>query len=535
MNPNLGDWATRVDVYAEDIIAFGQEQWVVKQTGELISLELHQIDLLRLMFTRGGITEESCPALWNNLTDAGRARMLSTRPGQFPWKTMLWSEPKKSGKTEIGGLVGLWVTLSEPGVNEAFFIANDQEQSLGRAYARIVDHVNPNSPSYNPNIAAMVRTVIRQTAKPPAKLDFIVGDFVKAIPTDYAGEAGANPTISIWDELWAYTRENLTRLWEEFTIVPTRRNSVRFVTTYAGFRDESELLWTLYQRAVRHGVKLHKHLPLYESPSGDTVAWWSHEPRMPWQTKEYYEREKAQLRPAAYKRLHRNEWTRSESAFIDPALWESLPRTAAPPPASKDFPVYLGEDASHKRDSTAGVGVGWHPLGYPFLVRHKIWTPTHDEPVIPEDTLGPWTEDMVRDFDVRRIGCDPNHMETLIYRMQRDGLPVEEYLQNLDNLTRAGDALYTFIIQQRLLLYPAADLDDHVMAATAKETPRGWKLSKELAHRHIDAAVALSIALALARQHGPHDVDEAPLLSFLGATKPDAPGEAWVGGNPYRD
>ena len=515
-----GDWATRSGVYQEDLVAFAEEQWIVKNTGALIHLEQHQKDLLRMMFTRGGvdpfIRHEDDLSLWRNLTDAGRARMESTPEGQFPWKTIIWSEPKKSGKTEIGGLVGLWVPLSEPGINEAFFIANDQEQSLGRGYTRIVDHINPHSPSYNADVASMIRTVIRPTARPPARLDFLEGDFIRAIPTDYAGESGANPTISVWDELWAYVRENLTRLWEEFTIVPTRRNSIRFVTTYAGFRDESELLWTLYQRAVRHGTLLHKTLPIYESKAGDTVAYWSHEPMMPWQTKAYYVIEKAQLRPDTYKRLHRNQWARSESAFIDPALWDSLPRNEHQPPISKDYPAYIGGDASHKRDSTAGVAIGWAKEGYPFLVRHKIWTPTKNQPVIPEDTIGPWIEEVCRDFDVRRAGCDPNHMETLIYRLIEKGLPVEEYIQSLDNLTRAGDALYTFTVQQSLVLYPASDLDSHVLSATAKEVPRGWKLSKELASRHIDAAVALATALTLARQYGPGDVDAAPLLTFLG-------------------
>ena len=126
--------------------------------------------------------------------------MEATKDGKFPWATMLWSEPKKSGKTEIGGLVGLWVTLSEPGINEAFFIANDQDQSIGRGYKRIVDHINPNSPCYNPNIAALVSTVIRRGT--PANLDFFSGDFIKANPTDYAGEAGANPPTSVLAELW---------------------------------------------------------------------------------------------------------------------------------------------------------------------------------------------------------------------------------------------------------------------------------------------------------------------------------------------
>ncbi len=512
----LENWQRDADTYRNDLVAFGQGQWIVKDTGALIVFQPHQMDILTTMFTRGGALPSW--AVYDRLTPEGQQAMDKCPSGQFPWKTMIWSEPKKSGKSEIGGLVGLWATMSEPGVNEGFFIANDQEQSQGRGYARIGDHLNPSSPSYNPAIASFIRTRVRGS-RAPTRIDFKAGDFIRAIPTDFAGESGANPTISVWDELWAYTRENLMRLWEEFTTPPTRPNPARFVTTYAGFRDESELLWTLYQRTVRHGVRIHKDLELYASKAGDMVAFWSHTPRMPWQTDEYYRLEKAQLRPPAYRRLHENKWTRSEAAFIDPEKWDALPRYQSPTPRQIEaIPVYVGGDASHKRDSTAGVAVGWHRDAYPFVVRYRIWRPEPDRPVIPEDTLGPWIEDINEQFLVKRIGCDPNHMETLLYRLQQKGLPVEEYTQSVDKLTSAADALYTFTKQGILVLPPKTpDLDAHVYAAMAKETPRGWRIMKDLARKHIDGAVALAMALALARQYGPQDVDSNVTFFFLGA------------------
>lgn len=516
-------WREHAHLYGNDILAFGRDQWTVKDTGKLIHFERHQEHMLACLFTRGGITEESHPDVWARLTDEGKAHMQRTPAGQFPWKTMIWSEPKKSGKSEVGGLVGMWVPLSEPGVNEVYFIANDQEQSAGRGYARIADHLNPFSPSYNRAFASLMRTKVRGNTRTPTRLDFLAGDLIRAIPTDFAGESGANPTISVWDELWAYTRENLMRLWEEFTIVPTRPNSCRFVTTYAGFRDESELLWTLYQRTVRHGVRMHKDYELWGSQAGDTVSFWSHTPRMPWQTPEYYRQEKASLRKPAYRRLHENRWTRSASAFIDPEWWDNLPRYVKPTPRQVEkMPVYIGGDASHKRDSTAGMAVGW--AGYPVLLDHRIWTPGEGTPVIPEDTLGPWIERMCALYNVRRIGCDPNHMETLLYRLGDKGLPVEEFTQSVDKLTSAADALYTFVKSGKLLLYPnTGDLDAHVLAATAKETPRGWRIDKGMARKHIDGAVALAMSLSLARQYGPKELGAAIAFFFLGA--PDATDE----------
>ena len=42
--------------------------------------------------------------------------------------------------------------------------------------------------------------------------------------------------------MWGYTSEKSERLWDELTPVPTRANSLRFITTYAGFEGQSKLL-----------------------------------------------------------------------------------------------------------------------------------------------------------------------------------------------------------------------------------------------------------------------------------------------------
>ena len=38
------------------------------------------------------------------------------------------------------------------------------------------------------------------------------GAVIQAVGSDYAGAAGANPTISCFDELWAYTSERIAAL-----------------------------------------------------------------------------------------------------------------------------------------------------------------------------------------------------------------------------------------------------------------------------------------------------------------------------------
>lgn len=52
--------------------------------------------------------------------------------------------------------------------------------------------------------------------------------------------------------------------------MPTRRNSIRIITTYAGWENESTLLWDWYKTGVApdehpdgQGERLHPTLPLF--------------------------------------------------------------------------------------------------------------------------------------------------------------------------------------------------------------------------------------------------------------------------------
>jgi hypothetical protein len=131
------------------------------------------------------------------------------------------------------------------------------------------------------------------------------GATITAIASDYAGAAGANLTISCFDELWGYTSERSNRLWDEM-IPPTRKIALRLTTTYAGFTGESELLEKLYAR----GLAQPKVGPdLY---AGDGLLMYStHEPQAPWQTPEWVEQMRKQLRPHLFVRMITNHFAHS--------------------------------------------------------------------------------------------------------------------------------------------------------------------------------------------------------------------------------
>ena len=88
----------------------------------------------------------------------------------------------------------------------------------------------------------------------------VAGATILAIPSNYASAAGANPCISVMDELWGFVSESARRLFDELVPPPTRKMACRLVTTYAGFSNESVLLEELHKRGTSQplvGPSLH--------------------------------------------------------------------------------------------------------------------------------------------------------------------------------------------------------------------------------------------------------------------------------------
>ena len=169
--------------------------------------------------------------------------------GRLPLRLLLWSEPKKSGKTFLAACLGIWWAFTRP-QTEVIVAANDLEQSLGRVFKTMTALCR-----VNPQLATS--TTLRAS-------DIFVsnGTVITAIASEYRGAAGARHSLAVFDELWGYGSENAQRLYEELTPPPTEPSAWVLVVTYAGFAGESKLLETLYQRGLG-GQHLDEGLEVY--------------------------------------------------------------------------------------------------------------------------------------------------------------------------------------------------------------------------------------------------------------------------------
>jgi hypothetical protein len=130
----------------------------------------------------------------------------------------------------------------------------------------------------------------------------------------------------VFDELWGYTSERSHRLWDEMVPPPTRKIACRLTVTYAGFEGESNLLEGLYKRGLG-GEQV--ELDLYRA--GGLLMLWSHHFTAPWQTDDWREQMREQLRPNAYLRMIENRWVSSDSTFVEMEWWDACTDADATP------------------------------------------------------------------------------------------------------------------------------------------------------------------------------------------------------------
>jgi len=126
------------------------------------------------------------------------------RRGELRFRLVLWSEPKKSGKTFLAGVLLLWWAFSNAHT-EIIVAANDLDQSVSRVFETAVALVK-----HNPALAELVTVRAEE-------LLFKNGTVVTAIASDYRGAAGSRHSLVIFDELWGFHSENAQRLYEELT------------------------------------------------------------------------------------------------------------------------------------------------------------------------------------------------------------------------------------------------------------------------------------------------------------------------------
>ncbi|RKX42946.1 MAG: hypothetical protein DRP64_08950 [Verrucomicrobia bacterium] len=161
-------------------------------------------------------------------------------------------------------------------------------------------------------------------------------------------------------------------------------------------------------------------------------------------------------------------------------------------------PTWVGVDIALKRDTSAVVALQrrdddrWH-------AHCRIWAPEPGTPVDTTDIMQ-YLREMAATYDVEAVSFDPRFFDVPAKYLEDEGLPMVELPQSVERMTVAIGGLYEAILSGKV----THDRDDvftqHILNAVPRFNDRGFTLAKSKSRGHIDATIALSLALERAQR-----------------------------------
>jgi phage terminase large subunit-like protein len=406
----------------------------------------------------------------------------------LPYTRVIWSAPKKSAKSTLAAGLHLYFALYIDIPGEQYALANDLEGAKSRAWRYIVG-----------SLAKNPRLVEKEDWRVSGNtISLSNGAIIRAIPSDYRGEAGANHSFVSVDEPWGILTESGVRLMTEFAPVPTRPHSTIFYTGYAGWN--TSVFWhDLIDKALA-GEPVPELIHLENGDgqpacwrNGRTFAYVDHIARMPWHTPEYLAEQRRIMPPGEYLRVFENRRVQHVDAFCTPDQWESLrdPDLRALCPGEPRA-IVLGADAATKADCTALVGCAWNAERRRVEVLYcRVWEPRDGRPLRLTETIGPEIVRLSQEYHVAAVYFDPFQMVAIAELCKRVSVRMVEFPQT-ERRIQADTHLHQLIWGGNLAHYGDPALKAHVINALTKPNERGLRIIKE--RGSVDAAVALSMA-----------------------------------------
>lgn len=425
---------------------------------------------------------------------------LTKVDGAFPYATILFSTIKKSGKTRLAAGVATWFAATQDPFNEIYCLANDGRQSSDRIYKAIRKSITLGGEAGDPVMGAWeaYKTEIRLPN----------GTFIQPLPCDAEGQAGSNPGLTVWSEMWGYSQRHKERLWTEMTIPSTRwGRSLRWVESYAGYTGESLVLENLYNlgtSGIRH--PMFPDLPVYIAPRASQFTYWDEGDaarRMPWQTPAYYAQEATQLTPTEFDRIHRNRWADPVTKAVPIEWWDDC--YGEVPPLDDKTKIVVAVDASVSGDCTACVAVSRDPRDKTkVMVRLvRIWTPPKGGKMDLEETVWKTLFEWKYKYNVKEVTYDSYQLHNMMTRIRKKkAFKLHEFSQAGER-SRADKQLLDLVMARRIVHDGNPELRQHVDNAQSKTATEKFRFMKPdtsdsqfgTTGKPIDALVGTSMAV----------------------------------------
>jgi phage terminase large subunit-like protein len=425
--------------------------------------------------------------------------------------------PRKSGKSALGSVLGLYSLILGPRGAEVYSVASEKEQ------ARIVFQDAKRTVEASPELSALTR-LYRDAIELPA-----MNSVYRVLSAENLSKEGLNPSAVIFDELHAQPDREL---FDVFSLAMGARGKLAnlIAITTAGVRSDRTgrdgIAFSLYQM----GQKIARgelddptfFMAWWEAPEGadhrDPETWRAANPGFGDLNAESDFHSAIRRTPEAEFRIKRcNQWVSTVETWLPAGSWDECAGEVTLTPEDE---IVLGFDGSYNGDASVIVGavvprVEGDPVKV-FMV--KAWEKDleHDGPEWRVD-IGE-VEQTVLDFcqkhNVKEIACDPFRWQRSMEVLEGYGLPVVAFPQSPQRMIKACAGFFDSVAEKRLIHDGDPLLARHIGNTAVKLTPAGPHIKKENPNspRKIDAAVAA--ILAVDRASG--KIEETVVPEFFG-------------------
>lgn len=230
---------------------------------------------------------------------------------------------------------------------------------------------------------------------------------------------------------------------------------------------------------------------------------------------------KASEMPAARNNFltkHLNVWVNAETAWLDMARWEKLPKRGSIEHL-KTLPCYIGLDLANKLDVAAVVaafpdGNEIHFICKFYLPENTIYAKSRtignmydtwaqqghltltDGDIIDHEYIEQDIREMLNDFDVKAVGFDPWGSTQMSIRLSEDGAPMVEIPQTVKNLSESMKEVEAKVISGELHKDANPMMDWMASNIVVKlDRNENYFPNKEHPDNKIDGMVALFMAV----------------------------------------
>jgi phage terminase large subunit-like protein len=428
-----------------------------------------------------------------------RGLMERRDDGKLRYRRALIGLPRKQGKSLMGSALAVYSMIAgEPGA-EVYAVAGDRQQ------ARIIFNEAKTQVQNSPMLSGIAK-VYRDAIEMPT-----FGSVFRVLSSEFKGQAGLNPSMVLFDELW---NQGDSELFDQMTLGSGARiEPLAVAITTAGYNLDS-----LAGRLYHYG----KQCATGEVQDDSFGFWWWEAPtdcdiksRVAWKKAnpniaeglldpDDMDTATKQTTESAFRRWRLNQWVRTQESWLPAGAWE---RSLSELELEPSLPIWVGIDMALKHDSIAVVIA--QPQDERVVLRAKIWQPKEEGVDVAE--IEAYLREVHQAYQVAEFAFDPAYFQRSAEALADDGLPMVEFPQTGARMIPACGQTYEQIVQGKIAHDGSPTFTDQVLSAAQRMTDAGWRLSKNKSKRKIDACIAMVMAVDRAtRRQDP--TDDGPMV-----------------------